>query len=124
MSGSEMISCATSSSVKVPVASSILNRKAKEAMLKEQLWLLRIAIKRYARGEGHFPGRLEDLVNKGYINELPPDPFTHEPDTWAPEYMLFPESVEDPFSDPRLVVVDVQSGAGGLGLNGVAYKDW
>jgi general secretion pathway protein G len=58
-------------------------RRAEEAVLKENLLLLRDALDKHYADAGKYPVSLEDLVVKRYLRAIPPDPFTHSPGTWV-----------------------------------------
>jgi general secretion pathway protein G len=89
--------------------------KAKEAVLKEDLAQMRIAIDQYHADRGKYPDRLEDLVDKKYLRSIPPDPITESTSTW----------VAIPPSDPALgQVYDIKSGALGSAMDGRQYSDW
>jgi len=100
-------------------------RRTREVLLKENLFALRMSIKRYRNQEGRYPNELKDLVERGYLSELPADPFTETSLSWAPVYgVSIREEANDRMRWAPIAVVDVHSGASGLGLNGVSYRDW
>lgn len=89
--------------------------RAKEAVLKENLMLIRDALdKRYA-DTGTYPPTLTDLVGEKYLRKLPEDPITESADTWI---ILPPDRRE------KGGVYDVKSGAPGNSLSGEAYSRW
>jgi general secretion pathway protein G len=89
--------------------------KAKEAVLKQDLAQMRIAIDQYHADHGKYPDRLEDLVDKKYLRSIPQDPITESTSTW----------VAIPPSDPALgQVYDIKSGAPGTAMDGKQYSDW
>ena len=89
--------------------------KAKEAVLKEDLAQMRIAIDQYHADRGKYPDRLEDLVDKKYLRSVPKDPISESTSTW----------VAIPPSDPALgQVYDIKSGAQGTAMDGRQYGDW
>ena len=67
---------------------------AREAVLKEDLHVLRQAIDSYTVDKQKAPQTLDDLVQSGYIKVMPKDPFTHRTDTWMPVQ-------EDTLIEPR-----------------------
>lgn len=94
--------------------------RAKEAVLKENLFTMRSQINNYFADKGHYPYDLQALVDDKYIRAMPVDPITDSTSTWVP---IFSEvSDEDISTEPG--VEDVQSGAEGIGLNGTPYVDW
>ncbi len=89
--------------------------RAKEAVLKEDLFQMREAIDQYYADHGEFPPTLSTLVEKRYLRTIPVDPFTDSSETW----------IEVPPDDPELGgVFDVHSGSDLIGLNGVPYNEW
>ena len=51
-------------------------RRAKEAALKENLFVMRDVIDQYFADKGSYPESLQALVDEGYIRKIPHDPFT------------------------------------------------
>lgn len=89
--------------------------RAEEAVLKENLMLLRDAIDKHYADTGKYPAGLEELVAKKYLRAVPPDPITQSATTW----------VQVPPADAKLgAVFDVKSGAQGSGANGKPYAEW
>jgi general secretion pathway protein G len=89
--------------------------KTKEAVLHENLLLMRESLDKYYGDNGKYPESLEDLVKKKYLRSVPVDPITDSVDTWV---IVAPEEQD------KGAVYDVKSGAPGMGINGSAYKDW
>ena len=94
--------------------------KAKEAVLKENLFQMRDAIEQYYADKGHYPDSLETLVDDGYLRKIPEDPFTKSSDTWQVEY----ENPEDVGEDYEPGIIDVKSGYSGKALDGTNYDEW
>ena len=89
--------------------------RADEAVLKENLYLMRDAIDKHYADTGKYPSSLDELAAKRYIRNVPSDPFTQSPATW----------VVLPPSDPQLgAVYDVKSSAKGAGRDGKPYEQW
>jgi general secretion pathway protein G len=79
-------------------------RRAEEAVLQENLLLMRDALDKHYADAGKYPGSLEELVAKRYLRSIPKDPFTQSAGTW----------VAVPPQDTRKGNVwDVRSGAKG-----------
>ncbi|TCV89645.1 type II secretion system protein [Sulfurirhabdus autotrophica] len=89
--------------------------KSKEAILKEDLNIMRDAIDKYYGDKGKYPDSLEDLVSKKYIRKIPPDPITESEATWV---VIPPEDAE------KGGVYDIQSGAPGNSRDGSPYNTW
>ena len=94
--------------------------KAREAVLMEDLYLMRRAIDAYFADHISYPESLDDLVANKYIRDIPRDPFTQATDTW--EEVPPTPSLEGEMAEGGLE--DVHSGDDRVGLNGVPYRDW
>lgn len=88
--------------------------RAQEAVLKEDLFVMREAIDDYYVDKGHYPSSLNILVSERYIREIPVDPVTESDETWI--LVGLPQ-------DPS-VVYDVRSGAEGEASDGSLYFEW
>ena len=93
--------------------------RAREAVLKEDLFSLRDAIDQYYADNGKYPDLLDDLINKqepmrSYLRGIPKDPFTGAAD-WI---TVAPEGSEEGG------VFDVHSASPLIATNGTAYNTW
>jgi general secretion pathway protein G len=89
--------------------------RARETNLRRSLFIVRDTIDQHFADHGKYPQSLEELVEKRYIRQIPPDPFTGTADTW----------IVTPPDDPELGgVYDVHSGSHLVGLEGVPYNEW
>jgi general secretion pathway protein G len=95
-------------------------QKAKEAVLKEDLYVMRTAIDQYFADKGRYPSDLYALVDDQYIRDVPTDPITESAETWVTEYAQFDDT--DISTEPG--IIDVRSGADGYGLDGSSYGEW
>lgn len=93
---------------------------AKEAVLREDLQVMRTAIQSYTMDKEKAPQSLDDLVQSGYLRSVPVDPMTHSADTWVTETSQDMYSLDQ--TDPG--VDDVHSGSDETGSNGQAYSSW
>ena len=104
-------------------------KRAREAVLKEDLYQMRSSIDQYLGDRGEYPGSLQELVDAGYLRFMPVDPITKSPDTWI-EIPADAEDVEDlqPFDDDMggggTGIMDVQSGAPGNAHDGTPYSEF
>jgi general secretion pathway protein G len=55
---------------------------AKDAVLKENLHLVRQTIDKFFADTGQYPQSLQELVEKKYLRALPVDPITERTDSW------------------------------------------
>jgi len=95
-------------------------RRAKEAVLLEDLFRFKDAIDQYNADKGTYPPDLASLVTEGYMRQIPKDPFTDSADTW--EIVMSEADPANPNAAPG--VYDVKSGAEGVALNGTNYREW
>ena len=58
----------------------------RERVLRDDSSILRFEIKQYTIDHQKRPQSLSDLVEGGYLKQLPIDPFTGRKDTWVPEF--------------------------------------
>jgi len=92
--------------------------RAREAVLREDLYQIRDALDQYYADNGKYPGQLADLVNqsdktKSYLRDVPKDPFTGAADWITVSY----EAEEGG-------VFDVHSASPLVGTDGTAYNTW
>jgi general secretion pathway protein G len=94
--------------------------RAKEAVLKTNLFRIRDSIDQYYADKTKYPADLPTLVSEKYMRALPQDPFTNSTETW-----------QTVMSDPQpgspsaeIGVFDVKSGSEGTALDGSRYADW
>ena len=114
-----MIIIATLAAIAIP---SYMNnvRHAREAVLKEDLHVLRAAIDSYTIDKEKAPQTLDDLVQAGYLKAMPTDPFTHRSDTWIPAQDDTLMTIDQTQSG----INDVHSGSQQTGSDGTAYNTW
>ena len=95
-------------------------RHAREAVLKEDLHILRSAIDSYTMDKQKAPQALDDLVQEGYLKSIPEDPMTRSTSTWVTDSSDALHSLDQ--TDPG--IDDVHSGSQELGSDGQAYSTW
>jgi general secretion pathway protein G len=89
--------------------------RAKEVVLREDLYVLRDAIDKYYSDRGKYPDKLEDLVKRKYLRSVPVDPMTQSSNSWV---LIAPE-------DQTLgAIQDVKSAAPNKASDGTWFKDW
>ena len=105
----------------VPIYRSSVVR-AREAVLKENLFQIRDAISKYYFDKHKYPTALDDLVTNKYLSKIPTDPMVNSSE-W--ELVHF-EPVEQEDFDPEIAegIIDVKSRSDRLALDGTAYADW
>jgi general secretion pathway protein G len=95
-------------------------RAAKEAVLKEDLHVMRDAIDAYTNDKDKAPQTLDDLVSGGYLKVIPRDPMTASNSTWVPTMDDTLQNVDQ--TDPGMT--DVHSGSDQAGSDGQPYNTW
>jgi general secretion pathway protein G len=97
--------------------------KARETVLKENLFVLRRLIDQYAQDKGKYPASLQALVQESYLRAIPVDPVTRLATTWV-EVRELP-SPEDPLLNEIPGVIDVKSGSEDKSpVDGTPYNTW
>ena len=95
-------------------------KKAKEAVLKEDLHTMRVAIDSYTADKAKAPQSLDDLVQAGYIKTIPKDPITSRTDTWITGQSGSLTTIDE--TEPG--IDDVHSGAQETSTEGTSYSTW
>jgi len=94
--------------------------RAKETVLKNNLFTLRQVIDEYTYDKKKAPQSLQDLVAAGYLRDIPMDPITESNQTWRTIMEDALQSVDQ--TEPG--IFDVKSGSDKSGLDGTPYADW
>ena len=94
--------------------------RAKESVLRNNLFTLRTMIDEYTVDKQHAPETLDDLVSEGYLRQVPVDPITGNNTSWK----LVMEDTPVGGDNQPPGIFDVHSGAEGNSLEGTAYSDW
>jgi general secretion pathway protein G len=95
-------------------------RSAREAVLKEDLHVLRTAIDSYTEDKQKAPQSLDDLIQDGYLKAIPVDPMTKSNETWVTVTSDALHSLDE--SEPG--IDDVHSGSEETGTDGQPYSGW
>lgn len=94
--------------------------RARESVLREDLYTMRNAIDQYTLDKQRAPQTLQDLTSAGYIKSIPRDPFTNANDTWTTEM----EDTLRSLDQQQPGIADVHSGSDRIGSDGTAYNTW
>jgi general secretion pathway protein G len=94
--------------------------RAKESVLKNNLFTLRTVIDNYTYDKEKAPQSLQDLVSEGYLREIPMDPITGSNQSWHLDMEDASQSVDQ--SEPG--IFDVRSTSSKVGLDGRPYSEW
>jgi general secretion pathway protein G len=105
-------------SVAVPIYNQSIVQ-ARESVLRSNLATLRSVISQYTLDKQKAPQGLDDLVQAGYLRQIPLDPMTKQPN-WEPkeEDVLMAVDQQEPGID------DVHSASSGIASDGTAYSTW
>ncbi|MEP6502031.1 MAG: prepilin-type N-terminal cleavage/methylation domain-containing protein [Betaproteobacteria bacterium] len=90
--------------------------RSREAVLHQDLRVMRTAIDQFLADSGRYPASLDELVERRYLRSLPDDPVTESARTWV--------AVAPPQELGATGVYDVRSGARGESLEGTPYEQW
>ncbi len=105
--------------IAVPIYRQSLVR-AREAVLRDDLFTMRSVIDQFTLDKNRAPQSLQDLVDGGYIREIPVDPFTNSRDTWQ----VTQEDVLQSIDQNQPGITDVHSGSSETGTDGRPYSEW
>ena len=96
-------------------------RSAREAVLREDLHVMRAAIDSYTMDKQKAPQSLDDLIESGYLRSIPEDPMTHSKESWVTDTSDTLSSVDQTDSGG---INDVHSGSQETGADGQPYSTW
>ena len=88
---------------------------SKEAVLRENLHLVRETIDKFYADKGRYPESLDELVSEKYLRSLPYDPITGSSTTWL---LIAPDS-----AGVGGRVYDLKSGADGATRDGQPFTE-
>ncbi|MBI4468732.1 MAG: prepilin-type N-terminal cleavage/methylation domain-containing protein [Acidobacteria bacterium] len=104
-------------SVAIPAYRSVI-ANARESVLKQNLYTMRHQMEEFAADRGRYPQSLQEMVEAGYLREIPEDPISKSRETWQEV------REESPSLNPdQPGIRDVKSGAEGQSLEGKPYSE-
>ncbi|HEU0141458.1 MAG TPA: prepilin-type N-terminal cleavage/methylation domain-containing protein [Bryobacteraceae bacterium] len=106
-------------SIAIPIYQKSIIR-AKESVLKSNLFTLRTVIDEYTYDKQKAPQSLQDLVNDGYLRQVPVDPMTGSDSTWK----IIMEDAMNSIDQTEPGIFDVKSGSDRMSLEGTPYSEW
>jgi general secretion pathway protein G len=109
---------ATLVAVAVPIYQKSVIR-AKESVLRQNLFSLRTVIDEYTYDKAKAPQALEDLVREGYLRQVPVDPMTGQSD-WE----VVMEDAMTSVNQTEPGIFDVKSKSDKKSLEGTPYNEW
>lgn len=105
--------------ISVPIYQKSIVR-AKESVLKNNLFTLRTMIDEYSIDKQKAPETLQALVSEGYLRQVPQDPITNSDQTWR---VIMEDTPVGGSANPP-GVFDVKSGSDKNSLEGTPYSEW
>ena len=105
-------------SVAVPVYNQTIVQ-ARESVLRSNLNTIRNVIQQYTLDKQKAPQSLDDLVQAGYLRQIPIDPMTRQPN-WE----VVQEDVMLAVDQQEPGITDVHSTSSGTASDGTAYSTW
>jgi general secretion pathway protein G len=106
-------------SVAIPIYSRSIVR-AKESVLKNNLFTMRTVIDEYTYDKQKAPQTLNDLVSDGYMRQIPVDPITGTADSWR----VIMEDASNTVNQSEPGIFDVRSSSDKTSLEGTPYSEW
>ncbi|HEX4770097.1 MAG TPA: prepilin-type N-terminal cleavage/methylation domain-containing protein [Bryobacteraceae bacterium] len=94
--------------------------RAKESVLRNNLFTLRTMIDEYTVDKQQAPQSLQELVSDGYLRQVPQDPITGSDQTW--HIVMEDTPVSGSAGTPG--IFDVKSGSDKTSLDGTPYSQW
>jgi general secretion pathway protein G len=96
-------------------------KSAREAVLREDLHVMREAIDSYTMDKDKAPDSLDDLVQAGYLKSIPKDPMTQSSTTWNTDSG---DSYSDVDQTSDGGISNVHSGSTDTGTDNRPYSEW
>jgi len=94
--------------------------RAKESVLKNNLFTMRTVIDEYTLDKQKAPQALQDLITEGYLRQIPMDPITGSGETWR----VIMEDAAASVNQTEPGIFDVRSGSDLVSLDGTPYAEW
>ena len=93
--------------------------RARESVLRQNLFTLRTVIDEYTYDKAKAPQSLEDLVQEGYLRQVPVDPMTGEAD-----WNTIQEDAVTSVNQTEPGIFDIRSKSDKKSLEGTPYNEW
>ena len=119
----ELMIVLTIVSILVSVAVPLYQRsiiRTKETILKQNLFTLLVVIDEYTFDKQKAPQSLEDLVEAGYLREVPVDPIVGDNQSWR----VIMEDAVTSVDQTEPGIFDVRSASDAISLEGTPYAEW
>jgi general secretion pathway protein G len=93
--------------------------RAKESVLKNNLYTLRTVIDNYTYDKEKAPQSLQDLVSEGYLRQIPMDPMTGNN-----QWQTVMEDASQAVNQAEPGIFDVKSMSNKTSLESTPYSEW
>jgi general secretion pathway protein G len=93
---------------------------SREEILRVNLTSMRDVIKKFTQDKQRAPQSLQDLIDAGYFQQLPVDPFTDSNSTWEPVIETITLSTGQTIQG----ITDLRSGSSSVSSKGTSYREW
>ena len=94
-------------------------RMSRESVLEYNLAMIRERLDQFKADRNKYPSSLQELVERGYMREIPEDPIT-ETREWEEVFTDFDPN--EPDAEPG--ISDVKSMSQETGSDGIPYSEW
>jgi general secretion pathway protein G len=95
-------------------------KATKEAVLRENLFILNHALEQFKADRGRYPTSIAQLREREYVREIPIDPFTKSKETWRAEF----EQMDSDSGDGEPGIIRIRSGSDELSEDNIPYSEW
>jgi general secretion pathway protein G len=95
-------------------------KATKEAVLRENLFILNHALEQFKADRGRYPTSIAQLREREYVREIPIDPFTKSKETWRAEF----EQMDSDSGDGEPGIIRIRSGSDELSEDNISYSEW
>jgi general secretion pathway protein G len=97
-------------------------RRARESVLRQDLFTMRSVISQYTLDKQKMPQSADDLVQSGYLKQIPTDPITSQANwNW---HTADEGTIMSPDEQDEGGIDDVYSSSNDIGTDGVAYSQY
>jgi general secretion pathway protein G len=108
-------------SIAVPQYRSSVKR-ARESVLRQDLFTMRSVISSYTLDKQKMPQSADDLLQAGYLKQIPTDPITNQANwTW---HTADEGTIMSPDEQDQGGIDDVNSSSSDIGSDGIAYSQY
>jgi general secretion pathway protein G len=97
-------------------------KRARESVLRQDLFTMRSVISQYTLDKQKMPQSADDLVQAGYLKQIPTDPMTNQANwNW---HQAEEDTIMSPDEQDQGGIDDVFSSSNDVGTDGVPYSQY